>query len=201
MHSTARIALVVAAVAVLGLTAGACARAVTGQATPGAVSATASAAPVSTSAVPTTAPAAVGYTVRTPEFSLTFPDKPVETTRPLPQGESLVLHFYTYQPVGHYTLNAGYIDYPGSNPLGDPATLLQNVARGAVGAVPAGKIVSTTPTTVNGRPALDVVGSATGGTVLARFALDKRRLYEVITAGEGDLTRTHRSFADSLTLN
>lgn len=196
----ARAALAVVTMAALGLTATGCARTVTGLAAPAAEPAVGS-APAAPGPAPTTTTAADGYTVRTAEFSLTFPGKPQESTRPLPQDPSLVLHFYVYQPLGRYSLNAGYIDYPKGIALGDPAAVLQNVARGAVGAVPGGKLTSSTPTTVDGRPALDVVGEASGGTVLARFALDGRRLYEVITAGEGDVEATHEAFAKSLVIN
>lgn len=140
------------------------------------------------------------YTVQEQAFSVDFPAKPERSTQPLAQVPGATVVLYGYQSADRVSLTAGYIDYPASVSIGPAATALNNARDGELKNVPGGKLVSSTPTTVSGRPALDVVATVQGGNLRSRLLLDGRRLYQLITLGTDSIDREHETFVSSFKL-
>lgn len=132
-------------------------------------------------------------------FAVAMPKQPEKTTQQASAG-SLSLDVISY--TASYSDSAvvvGYTDYPESVDLGAPEDVLQGAAQGAAQAT-SGTIVSTTPTTVAGRPALDAEIQADKARTLSRFVLDGRRLYVLTTAAKDSRAEVQRHLTDTFTL-
>jgi len=140
-----------------------------------------------------------GYLLETPEFSVGFPEEPVTGSQDVPGLTGLTASTYTVDR-GDHALVMAVIDYPADVALGDPTTVLEGARDGALANVPGSSLTSSTPTEVDGRPAVDVVASVEGGAYRALIVLDGQRLYQLITVGSSDRTSEHEQFASSLRL-
>ncbi len=95
----------------------------------------------------------------------------------------------------------GLVDYPAGVELGEPTAVLEGARDGAVSRVPEGMVISSTPRTVDGRPALDVVATAVDdSSYRTLIVLDDRRLYQLITVGAADRQAEHDEFTASFRL-
>lgn len=149
----------------------------------------------------TAAPAsgATAFLVETPEFSVGLPQEPVVQTQAIAALPGVTATSYTVERDA-YAVSVGVVDYPPELPLADPTTVLVGARDGALARVPGGTLTGSTPATVDGRPALDIVATATGGGYRSRIILDGRRLYQLITGGTDDRTASHDEFVASLHL-
>ncbi len=147
-----------------------------------------------------TSTASPSFTLQEPAFSVTFPAEPKKQTRAVPQVPGASLIAYQHQLPDKTGLLVGYIGYPQSAQLADPTTVLNGARDGSLAAVPGGKLVSSSPTTVGGKPAVDAVATVRGGNYRSRLILDGRRLYQLVTAGPGDVAALHETFVSSFTL-
>lgn len=194
-----RPAATVAVIVALVLSVAGCSTTVTGTASSAAAGGSSNTNTPGTSSTETTSENGA-YTVDEQAFSVDFPAKPERSTQPLAQVPGATVVLYGYQSADRLSLTAGYIDYPASVAIGPAATALNNARDGELKNVPGGKLVSSTPTTVSGRPALDVVATVQGGNLRSRLLLDGRRLYQLITLGTDSIDSEHDTFVNSFTL-
>lgn len=143
-----------------------------------------------------TAPA---YLLQQPGFSVGFPEEPTQATQEIPDIPGLVATTWTVEQAT-YAQSLAIVDYPDDVMLAEPTTVLAGARDGAVANIPGGTLTGSSETTVNGRPAIDLVASVDGGTYRSRILLDGRRLYQLITAGSEDRAAEQDTFAASLTL-
>lgn len=127
-------------------------------------------------AVPTTV-AWVDFRSDEGRFRVEMPNQPDRSQQDVPVGDgSLRLILFTANVNDSVAYNVGFVDYPEAITEADPATVLDGVVQGAAQQV-SGTVVSKTPTTANGSPAVDYVVGAQGGQVQARAILVANRLY------------------------
>jgi hypothetical protein len=142
---------------------------------------------------------ATAYRLERPEFSVGFPEEPTEASQDIVDIPGLVATTWTVE-TATYAQSVAVVDYPDDVPLADPAAVLAGARDGAVANIPGGSLTESSETTVDGRPAVDLVASVDGGTYRSRILLDDRRLYQLITAGSDDRQAEHEAFAGSLRL-
>ena len=142
---------------------------------------------------------ATAFVLQQPGFSVGFPEEPTEATQDIPDIPGLTAVTWTVDS-GIYAQSLALVDYPADVQLADAATVLAGARDGAVANIPGGALTESSDTTVDGRPAIDLVATVDGGTYRSRIVLDDRRLYQLITAGSDDRQAEHEAFAGSLTL-
>ncbi len=142
---------------------------------------------------------ATSYLLQQPGFSAGFPEEPTEASQEIPDIPGLTAVTWTVES-GTFAQSLALVDYPAEVQLADGATVLAGARDGAVANIPGGALTESSETTVDGRPAIDLVATVDGGTYRSRIVLDDRRLYQLITAGSDDRQAEHEAFADSLVL-
>lgn len=142
---------------------------------------------------------ATAYLLQQPGFSVGFPEEPTAASQDIPDIPGLVALTWSVDS-GDNARSLALVDYPADVQLGDPATVLAGARDGAVANIPGGTLTESSETTVDGRPAIDLVATVDGGTYRSRIVLDGRRLYQLITAGSDDRQAEHDAFAASLRL-
>lgn len=132
-------------------------------------------------------------------FTVAMPKQPEKTTQQASAGTlSLDVISYTAS-YGDSAVVVGYTDYPADLDLGASGDVLQGAAQGAAEATK-GTLVSSAPTTVAGRPALDAEIQGEKGRTLSRFVLDGHRLYVLTTAAKESRSDVQRHLTDTFTL-
>lgn len=127
-------------------------------------------------AAPTT-PALVDFRSEEGRFRVQLPEQPERSQQAVPVGDvSLTVVFFTVELSDSVAEVVGYVDYPTEITETDPMVVLDGAANGAAQQV-SGTVVSRTPTTANGSPALDFVIEAQGAQVQSRGILVGNRLY------------------------
>lgn len=159
----------------------------------------AQAVPSGSEAAPSEATTGDG-TVDGDAFTVTFPGAPEETTQDIDAGEGLTLPttIYLYE-TADYALALSYVDYPAEVADADPAVVLQGAVDGSAQTV-GGEIASTTPTEVQGNPAIQFVITLPQGVTLGTNVLVGNRLYQLNRAGPTDDREPFDDFAASFML-
>jgi hypothetical protein len=125
------------------------------------------------------------------EFSVTFPGGEPEreaTQAPLPDGTTtdLVLYSSGSDGVEYATARTAF---PAAPP--DAAAALEGARDGSISQT-GGSLVDSAPIELSGRPGMQFTATLTSngeeGTVLSRLYLQGNVMYQVMTAGEGDLS-------------
>lgn len=132
-------------------------------------------------------------------FTVSMPKEPERTTQQAPAG-TVTLDVITYTAdYGDSAVVVGYTDYPQDLQLGAPEDVLDGAVQGAAEGTE-GTVISSTPTTVGGLPAIDSETQVEQGRVLSRFLLDDRRLYILSTVAKESRSDIQRHLTDSFTL-
>lgn len=132
-------------------------------------------------------------------FTVAMPKQPDRTTQQVPAGTvtlEVISYTASYSDSG---VVVGYTDYPAELDLGAPGDVLDGAVQGAAQAT-SGTVVSSTPTTVAGRPAIDSEIQSDKGRALSRFVLDGHRMYLLTTAAKGSRSDIHRQLTDTFKL-
>lgn len=131
-------------------------------------------------------------------FTVSMPKEPERTTQEAPAGTVTLDVIAFTAEYNDGAVVVGYTDYPEDLQLGAPQDVLEGAVEGAAQATE-GTVVSSTPTTVAGRPAMDADTQVEQGRALTRWVLDGRRLYVLTTAADGSRSDIQRHLADSFT--
>lgn len=132
-------------------------------------------------------------------FTVSMPKEPERTTQQVSEGDlTLDVTAFTAS-YGDSAVIVGYTDYPEDLELGAPEDVLEGAVQGSAEATE-GTVISSTPTTVAGLPAIDSETQVEKGRVLSRFLLDGRRLYVLSTASGQSRSDVQRHFTDSFVL-
>ncbi|MBA2254221.1 MAG: hypothetical protein H0W07_03780 [Chloroflexi bacterium] len=132
-------------------------------------------------------------------FTVAMPNTPERTTQQAPAGNvSLEVVTFTAN-YGDVAVGVAHTDYPPGLELGAPQDVLTGAVQGAAQGTQ-GTVVSSSSTTVAGRPAMDAEVQSSKGRALSRIILDGRRLYILTTAAKESRSDIQRYLTESLKL-